>query len=67
MTQKFKTAKQALRALFKELESYLEHTDDDGSNYFIDGLSTENMYNGCEFMNMTISQTEDGWELEKEA
>lgn len=66
MTQNFKTAEEALHALFNKLEKYLKYTHEDGSNYFIDGLSTENMYNGDESMEMTISRTEDGWELEQE-
>ena len=62
----FGTAEEALHTLFKELEFFLVHTDEDGSNYFIDGLCIENIYNGSEFMKMTISHTENGWELNKE-
>lgn len=62
---KHKTAESALKAMCKELRTYLEHTDEDGSNYFIDGLSTENI--GTGYVKMRIRQNDDGsWELEKE-
>ena len=62
MEKTFKTAKEALHALFKHFESYCDDKDKSFVKYFIDGFSTVNENNGC--AESLITKTKNGWKLE---